>query len=249
VSGGTVSYLAVGSCVIDANQAGNAKYAAATQAQLTITVAVAALIGQTITFTAPAPATGTALGTATLSATGGGSGNPVTFSVDSSSVTVCSVSGGTVLYLTAGSCVIDANQAGSAKYAAAPQAQLTITVAVAALIGQPIMFTPPVPATGTAGGSAAVSATGGGSGNPVVFSVDSSSGSGVCSVSGGTVSSATVTFNKVGSCVIDANQAGSAKYAAATPDTLTITVSAAASPTASRATSRQLCLRSQPGAR
>jgi hypothetical protein len=40
---------------------------------------------------------------------------------------VCTVSGGTVTYAAAGSCVIDANQAGNATYAAA-QAQQTITV-------------------------------------------------------------------------------------------------------------------------
>lgn len=34
----TVSYTAAGSCVIDANQAGNGTYAAASQAQLTIKV-------------------------------------------------------------------------------------------------------------------------------------------------------------------------------------------------------------------
>jgi hypothetical protein len=33
-----VSYTAAGSCVIDANQAGNGTYAAASQAQLTIKV-------------------------------------------------------------------------------------------------------------------------------------------------------------------------------------------------------------------
>ena len=73
---------------------------------------------------------------------------------------------------------------------------------------QSISFT--APASGTAGGSAALSATGGGSGNPVVFSVDPASGPGVCTVSG-----TTVTYTAAGSCVIDANQAGNASYAAA----------------------------------
>jgi len=39
----------------------------------------------------------------------------------------------------------------------------------------------------------------------VVFSVDASSGAGVCTVSGDTVS-----YAAAGSCVIDANQAGTA---------------------------------------
>jgi large repetitive protein len=86
------------------------------------------------------------------------------------------------------------------------------------LIPQTISFT--APATGTAGGSASLTATGGGSGNPVVFSLDSSSGSGVCSVSGDTVS-----YLAAGSCVIDANQSGNASYAAAATVTQTIAVS------------------------
>jgi hypothetical protein len=71
-------------------------------------------------------------GSAAWSATGGGSGNPVVFSVDSSTASgVCQVSGpdgATVIYGRPGRCVIDANQAGNAVYAAAPQAQQAITV-------------------------------------------------------------------------------------------------------------------------
>ena len=127
---------------------------------------------QSISFTAPASAT--AGGSATLSATGGGSGNPVVFSVDSASGPgVCTVSGTTVTYTAAGTCVIDANQAGNASYAAAPQVQQTITVT--AITPVDLLHRP---AAGTVGGSAALSATGGGSGNPVVFSVDSASGPG-----------------------------------------------------------------------
>ena len=218
VSGSTVSYLAAGSCVIDANQAGNASYSAAPTVTKTITVNAAAQ-SQTISFTAPA--TGTVGGSAVLSATGGGSANPVVFSVDASSgpgvCTVSGANGATVNYAAAGSCVIDANQAGGAGYTAAPTVTQTITVGQAGPASQSIVFTPP--ATGTVGGSAVLSATGGGSGNPVVFSVDGSSGSGVCSVSGSTVS-----YLAAGSCVIDANQAGNASYTAAQTVIQTITV-------------------------
>ena len=75
------------------------------------------------------------------------------------------------------------------------------------------------PASGIAGGSAVLSATGGGSGNPVVFSVDPSSGPGVCTVSGTTVS-----YTGAGICVIDANQAGNGRYADAPQVQRTITV-------------------------
>ena len=85
---------------------------------------------------------------------------------------------------------------------------------------QTISFTGP--ASGTIGGEATLSATGGGSGNPVVFSIDSSSGAGVCSVSG--TDGSTVTFTGVGSCVIDANQAGNTDYLPAATVTFTVTV-------------------------
>ena len=177
---------------------------------------------QSISFTAPA--SGTAGGSAALSATGGGSGNPVVFSVDSSSDPgVCTVSGTTVTYTAAGSCVIDANQAGTASYADAPQVQRTITVKA---MPQSISFT--APASGTVHGSAHLSATGGRSGNPVVFSVDSSSGRGVCTVSG-----TTVTYTAAGSCVIDANQAGTASYADAPQVQRTIKVNAKPQPAVS----------------
>ena len=193
VSGTTVTYTAAGTCVIDANQAGNGHYADAPQVQRTVTVNA---IPQSISFTAPA--SGTVRGSAGLSATGGGSGNPVVFSSGSSKV--CTVSGAAVAYIAAGSCVIDANQAGNARYADAPQVQRTITVRK---IPQSISFT--APSSGAVWSSALLSATGGGSGNPVVFSSGSPQ---VCTVSG-----STVTYIAAGTCVIDANQAGNDSYA------------------------------------
>ena len=52
IAGATVSFTGAGSCVIDANQAGNTNYNAATQVQQTVTVTKA---NQTITFTSTAP--------------------------------------------------------------------------------------------------------------------------------------------------------------------------------------------------
>ena len=91
---------------------------------------------------------------------------------------------------------------------------------------QTISFT--APASGTVGGSATLSATGGGSGNPVVFSVDASSGSGVCNVSGSNGS--TVNYTGAGSCVIDADQAAGNGYTAAPTVQRSITVSQGQSP-------------------
>jgi uncharacterized repeat protein (TIGR01451 family) len=88
---------------------------------------------------------------------------------------------------------------------------------------QSIGFT--APASGTVGGSATLTATGGASGKPVVFSVDPTSGAGVCTVSG--ANGTTVNYTAAGNCVIDANQAGDADYAAAPQVTQAITVNQA----------------------
>ena len=117
-----VNYIAAGVCVIDANQAGNATYWAATPVQQMITVKQA----QSITFNDP-PASGATGGSATVSAAAS-SGLPVVLAVGNPEAGVCTVSDGKVTYAAAGPCIIDANQAGNATYAAAPQAQLIIKV-------------------------------------------------------------------------------------------------------------------------
>ena len=87
-------------------------------------------------------------------------------------------------------------------------------------IPQSITFAPPT--RGIAGQSTTLMATGGGSGNPVVFSVDPASGVGVCSVTG--TDGTTLDYAEPGTCVIDANQAGNASYAAAPTLMASITV-------------------------
>jgi len=71
---------------------------------------------------------------------------------------------------------------------------------------QAITFTSTAPAGAVYGGTHEVSATGGGSGNPVVFTIDATA-NGVCSIAG-----ATVSFTGVGTCTVNANQAGDANY-------------------------------------
>ena len=203
ISGATVSFVAVGTCVIDANQAGNVSYAAATQVQQSFAV----LGTQSIAFTSTPPNSGVVGGTYTVTASGGASGNPVTFSIDASTNAICSISGATVTFVAVGTCVIDANQAGNANYEAATQVQQSVDPEPGT---QSITFTSTPPNSGVVGGTYTVTASGGASGNPVTFSIDASA-NGSCSVSG-----ATVTFVAVGTCVIDANQAGNANYEAAT---------------------------------
>src|SRR5262249_27852000 len=137
-NGVTVHYTGIGPCVIDANQAGNGDYSAAPQVQRTIMISPAS---QHITFITPAP--GTVGGSATLSAKGGASGEPVVFTVDpatkAGTCAVTGTSGATVNYTGAGSCIIDADQAGNTSqsdgpgtYNAAPQVKRTVKVSKAA---------------------------------------------------------------------------------------------------------------------
>jgi Spherulation-specific family 4 len=95
----------------------------------------------------------------------------------------------------------------------------------------------PSPGPGVVGQTATLTATGGASGNPVVFSVDASSGAGVCSVSG--TNGSTLTYQAAGTCVVDANQAAGNGYAAAPQVQQTITVTAD--------TPTQLAFTTQPG--
>jgi hypothetical protein len=205
-NGSEVTFSAAGTCVVDANQAGDANYQAAPTVLATITVIPGS---QTIVFLGSVPAA--AVGeSAVLSASGGASANPVDFSVDSSTATgVCSVSGAygaSISFTGAGSCVIDANQAGSANYNAAPTVSESIVVQPGS---QAITFTSLRPDAAHYAGHYTPTATGGASGNPVVFGSETPS---VCTLSDGEA-----TYVGVGTCTIDANEAGNANYNAA-PD-------------------------------
>jgi hypothetical protein len=87
---------------------------------------------------------------------------------------------------------------------------------------QTITFTQPTsPVTYASGLTITLSATGGGSGNPVVFTVDATS------TGKGTVSGNTLTITAAGTLVIDANQAGNSNYYAASQAQVTIVVNQA----------------------
>ena len=220
ISGSLVTFGQPGNCVIDANEAGNDKYQPAPQAQQTITAQGGTKIAQSIAFTSTPPASPAVGGTYVVAATGGGSGNPVTFTIDPSSTnSACSISGSLVTFGQPGNCVIDANEAGNDKYQPAPQAQQTITAQGGTKIAQSIAFTSTPPASPAVGGTYVVAATGGGSGNPVTFTIDPSSTNSACSISG-----SLVTFGQPGNCVIDANEAGNDKYQPASQAQQTITV-------------------------
>jgi hypothetical protein len=143
LASGTVTMLSgTGTCTIDANQAGNSHYGAAPQAQ---TSATAQEIAQTISFTELAPSTASYNSTFYVAAKST-SGLAVALSVDAGSAGICTLeaqstqsgvttgrvkvlaTGRVKVLIVAGTCAIDANQAGNANYTAAAQQQTSATI-------------------------------------------------------------------------------------------------------------------------
>src|SRR5207245_2109137 len=132
-SGSTASFIGVGTCTIDANQAGNAKYNAAPQEQQSFSVAKGS---QTIVYTSSSPTNATVGGPPyPVTATGAGTRALLVVLPNSSSKSTCTLSGNTsgstVSFIGVGTCTIDANQAENANYKAAAQVQQSFVVAAA----------------------------------------------------------------------------------------------------------------------
>ena len=160
-----------------------------------------ARLSQTINFTSPAPEDATVGGptyTPTATAT---STLPVTFSIDPTATSVCSISGGEVSFLANGTCVIDAEQAGNGAYLAATQQQ-----SFDVKTGQTINFTSTAPVGAVAGEGTYTPTATATSGLTVEFTIDSTA-SAVCSISAGVVF-----FEAAGTCVINADQSGDTTY-------------------------------------
>jgi hypothetical protein len=195
-----VTFLAVGMCTIDANQAGGGEYTAAPQVQQAFPVRKAQSVAITSIPPSPAIAGGP---TYSVTTTGGGeSPNPVVVSIDPSAMSVCTVSEAVVSFIAVGTCLIDASRAGDSEYAAV-QTQQPVTVS-----GKPqtIGFTSAAPTSAVVGGTYTPS-TATSSGLLAVLTIDPASSS-VCTISGPTVS-----FVGVGTCTINADQKGNHEYA------------------------------------
>jgi uncharacterized protein (TIGR03437 family) len=186
----------------------------ATSASASDSVAVtAALVTQTIAFGDLNPVT---FGAASfsLSATAS-SGLPVSFA--STTLSVCTVSGSTVLVIAAGTCSITASQPGNGTFAAATPVTRNFSVLkgaqtiVFALLGDVALGTAPITLTATAT-----------SGLPTALT---SNPPAVCTITGNTLN-----ILAAGTCSVTASQAGNANYLAATPVTRTLTVFRADAP-------------------
>jgi streptogramin lyase len=198
-SSGSVMLLALGKCTIEATQAGNASYAAATPVAMSFNVIQGS---QTIAFGPLASVVSYGAAPFTVTAISS-SGQAVSFNTWPATASVCTVSGATVTLLSGGACTIQATVAASADYAAATNnASFTVapasqTISFGALTSQ-VFGAVPFPLIASATSSL-----------PVSFA---STTPAVC-----TVSDSTVTLVTIGLCTIQATQAGNATYAAATP--------------------------------
>jgi hypothetical protein len=195
----TVSLIGAGTCTIDATQAGSAEYDAAPEAQQSFTVGKGS---QSTTFVSVAPGSATVGGPSYAAQATASSGLEVAFS--SGTPSVCSLEWSTVSFIGTGTCTIDAEQAGNSNYDAAPEVRQSFVVGMGS---QRLAFTSEPPAAATVGGATYAVTARASSGLPVSFSSGTSS---VCSVSGTTVS-----FSGVGTCTINAEQAGDSNYDAA----------------------------------
>lgn len=203
--GSAVSFIGAGVCRIRADQAGDATYEAATQVNQDVSVGAGS---QTLTFgVAPSINVG---GAGAVSASSNRGLTPVNFT--STTPTVCTVSGSTVTALSAGTCIIAADQLGNTNYNAAPQVLQTIGVGKASQT-----ITGFAPTTPVVFGAAAqtLTATPGASSSPLVFSLTS----GPCALTG-----ASLIYTGAGNCVVAVNQAGDANYNAAAPLNATVVV-------------------------
>ena len=199
VSGRQVTLIAIGTCTIAADQAGDPGYYLAA-ATVTSSLQVSGL-PQSITFGAIAPI---AVGSSTTLSASASSGLAVTFS--SQTPSVCSLNGSTMLALAAGTCTVAADQAGDGSYwAAAPTVKQSASIG---RVAQTIDF--PTLSNETFGSGVITLNGSASSGLGLVFTSQTPS---VCSDSGNQV-----TLLSVGTCTIVASQSGNGTYL---PDSLT----------------------------
>ncbi len=193
VSGTTATMISVGTCSIEATQAGNNDYRAAPPVTRNPDVVRAS---QTITFaTIPTQTYGAVLA---LSAT---ASSDLTVSFASTTSSVCTVSDTTATMISVGTCIVQATQSGNTDYQAATTVTRNFKVAQAA---QTITF-PAIPLQ-SYGAVVTLSATAS-SGLTVSFASTTST---VCTVSG-----TTATMISVGTCSIKATEPGNSDYLAA----------------------------------
>ncbi len=201
---GPITFNAQGLCIVRADQAGNANFAAAFATQ-SVTVGGTA---QTVTISSSIPVNPVFLGAPYNVSATASSGLAVVVAGSGS----CTASGLVVSYTGAGSCTVTVTQPGDVTFSAAPAQTQVFTVGAAA---QVITISSNAPAAASVGGPT-YTATGTAPGGAVTVSSSTFS---VCTVSGNIV-----TFVAAGTCTISFAQAGGGNYLVATPVPQTFSV-------------------------
>ena len=208
--GTTVHLDHAGLCTVTANQVATDDYLAGTGSQ---PFTIGQLTG-TVSISSTAPPSPKVGDTYSPTIQGGGSSAAVSLTAGPS--TVCSLAADVVSFDHHGTCTVQAAQAGDRDYTDASSLGQQIAVGPAA---QAINVTNN-PGPAAVGGTYQPSAGNGSSGNPVVYSIDASSGDHCTLSSGGT----TVQYVHVGSCVVDAHIDGNDDYDPVTTALPTITI-------------------------
>lgn len=197
IASGKLTATGAGTCTVTATKAGDATHVPTSSVPTPVTLKT---VQATLTVTST---TGTA-GTPLVLTTGGGSGSgAVTYAAANGTATGCTIASGRLTVTGAGTCSVTATKAADPTHLVASSVPTTVTFVKRA---QAITFTSSAPSGAVIGGPAyQLSATGGGSGNPVTFTLDAAS-------TGCTLSGSTVVLAAAGQCVVAANQAGNATY-------------------------------------
>ena len=175
---------------------------------------------QTITFSSTPPDPAFVGGSYTLVATAS-SGLTVTFT--SSTPATCTVMDATASFVAAGTCTLAADQTGNGTYAGAAQVTQSMTVVRRS---QAITVTSVLPPSAVVTRTFTLAATGGASGQPVIFATQTPL---ICTTTG--ANGTTLTLTAAGACSVAVTQAGTTTYAPAPSQTLSITVLTAAQAT------------------
>ena len=205
-TGGTISFVSVGTCSIRASQAGDASRDAATPVTQSFNITQGA---NSITF----PALANTAFTATPPTPGASASSNLTVAYSTTTAPVCTVTnGGTISFVSAGTCSITASQAGNTNFVAATAVTQSFTVTPGAntIVFPALANTAFTSAPPTPGASASSNLT-------VAYSTKTAP---VCTVTG----DGTISFVSAGTCSITASQAGNTNFAAATDVTQSFTV-------------------------
>ena len=125
VSGTPTAIYSAASVVFGVKDANNITPSSSSTSSVSFTVNKGS---QTISYTSSAPSSATVGGDTYTPVATSTSGLALTLTIDATSTTVCSITGGVVTLIGSGTCKINANQSGNVDYDAAAQVQQSFTV-------------------------------------------------------------------------------------------------------------------------